>query len=225
MANTLDITGRAAPAMTVSRGDIELGGRDVGKIILVSVSLFVIVFVRQGGATDPRAASVTTTSLQQAYAIGPEDVLQIVVWNNDTLSRTVPVRPDGMISLPLLDDIQAEGLRPNQLRDVLIKRFGEFLPTPRVSVIVADVRSYRVSVIGEVAKPGQYELKSWRTVLEVLALAGGFTQYSNKNGRMLILRPNGSKMMRIPFNYSKAITAEAEQENFYVRPNDIIIVP
>src|SRR5207247_9652415 len=113
----------------------------------------------------------------EEYKIGPEDLLAVSVWKNDAMSRTVPVRPDGMISRPLLDDIQAAGLTPMQLRDVIIKKLSDYMPTPEVSVIVNEVRSFKVSVMGEVARPARYELKSLTTVLDVLALAGGFNQF------------------------------------------------
>jgi polysaccharide export outer membrane protein len=158
------------------------------------------------------------------YVIGPEDVLQIIVWKNEQLTRTVPVRPDGFISLPLMDDIKAAGLTTPQLREVLVKRLAEFMPSPEVSVVVIDVRSFKVSVIGEVVRPGRFELKSWTTVLDALAQAGGFTQFANRS-RIVILRPNGRKMERIAFNYNKVITAGGEDENFYLQPNDIILVP
>ena len=91
-------------------------------------------------------------------------MLQIGVWKNDAMSKSVPVRPDGMISLPLLHDVQAAGLTPMELRDDLTKKLAEYMPTPEVSVIVTDVRSFKVSVMGEVTKPARYELKSWTTV-------------------------------------------------------------
>src|SRR5206468_4817575 len=108
------------------------------------------------------------------YRIGPEDVLDIAVWHNEAMSRTVPVRPDGKISLPLLNDIQAAGLTPMQLRDALSKKLEEYMPTPEVSVIVKEVHSFKVSVVGEVKRPGRHELKSQATVLDILALAEGF---------------------------------------------------
>src|SRR5207249_4439847 len=112
----------------------------------------------------------------EGYRIGPEDMLQISVWKNDALSKLVPVRPDGMISLPLLHDVQAAGLTPMELRDTLARKLTDFMPAPEVSVIVTDVRSFKVSVIGEVHKPARYELKGRTTVLDVLALAGGFNE-------------------------------------------------
>lgn len=160
----------------------------------------------------------------EPYKLGPEDMLAITVWKNDAMSRTVQVRPDGMISLPLLDDVQAVGLTPMQLRDVIAKRLTEFIPNPEVSVIVADVRSYKVSVMGEVAHPGRFDLKSYTTILDVLAQAGGFNQFAARS-RIVVLRPEGKTMKRIPFNYNKVTSSGGEEENFYVQPGDVVLVP
>ena len=108
----------------------------------------------------------------EEYRIGPEDALQIFVWKNETLSRVVSVRPDGKISLPLLGDVQAAGQTPRELRDTLVTRYTEFIAAPEISVIVNEVKSIKVSVIGEVPKPGRFELKSRTTGLDMLALAG-----------------------------------------------------
>jgi polysaccharide export outer membrane protein len=159
-----------------------------------------------------------------AYKIGPEDVLDIAVWDNTAISRTVPVRPDGKISLPLLNEVQAAGLTPLQLRDVLTKALAEYAPNPEVSVIVREVHSFKVSVIGEVKTPGHYELKSRTTVLDVLAKAGPFTDYASR-GRIFILRENGTTMTRIPFNYNKVLAADGAHENFFLQPGDIVVVP
>jgi polysaccharide export outer membrane protein len=171
-----------------------------------------------GGAAERDA---NRGAAPEAYRIGPEDMLHIAVWKNETMSRAVPVRPDGKISLPLLNDVQAAGLTALELREVLTKKLAEYMPSPEVSVIVTDVRSFKVSVIGEVARPGRYELKSWTTVLDVLALAGGFTQFASRS-RIVILQPDGKTMKRIPFNYNKIA---GEQENFYLRNGDIVLVP
>ena len=175
-------------------------------------------------AANGSASNGKIVSSPDGYRIGPEDMLQIGVWKNDAMSRTVPVRPDGMISLPLLNDVKAAGLTPMELRDLLIKSLAEYMPTPEVSVILTDVRSFKVSVIGEVAKPARYELKSWTTVLDVLALAGGLNQFAARN-RIVILRPDGKTMQRIPFNYNKVIAAGGEDENIYLRNGDIVLVP
>jgi polysaccharide biosynthesis/export protein len=155
------------------------------------------------------------------YRIGPEDVLVVSVWKNDALTRSLLVRPDGKISLPLLNDVQAAGLTATELRDILTQKFGAYMPTPEVSVIVSDVRSFKISIIGEIARPGRYELKSWTTVLDALALAGGFTQFASRS-KIVIMQPDGKTMKRIPFNYNKL---PSEQENFYLRNGDIILVP
>ncbi len=157
------------------------------------------------------------------YKIGPEDVLAISVWKNEAMSRVLPVRPDGMISLPLLDDVMAAGLTPTELRNVLAQRLAEYVPSPAVTVIVNDVKSFKVSVIGEVFKPARYELKSRTSVLDVLALAGGFTQFASRT-RVVVLRQEGEKRVRIPFNYNR-VTNDSVEEDLYLKPNDIVIVP
>jgi polysaccharide export outer membrane protein len=174
------------------------------------------------GQVSPAAQDGAPRGVEE-YRIGPEDVLQISVWKNDVLSRTVSVRPDGMISLPLLNDVQAAGLTPAELRSSLVKRLAEYMPDPDVSVIVQDVRFFKVSVIGEVTKPGRFELKSRATVLDVLAQAGGFKDFASRS-RIVVLRSDGGAMRRIPFNYNKAIS-DGQTEVLYLRPGDIVVVP
>jgi polysaccharide biosynthesis/export protein len=173
-------------------------------------------------AADASIGSRRDQTPVEQYRIGPEDMLHISVWKNDAMSRTVPVRPDGMVSLPLVNDIEVSGLTPMELRALLTGKLAEYIPNPEVSVILTDVRSFKVSVMGEVAKPARYELKAATTVLDVLAMAGGFTQFAARQ-RIVVLRANGKAMNRVPFNYNKVVAAE--QENFYLAPGDIILVP
>jgi len=164
---------------------------------------------------------------EQEYVIGPEDVLDIAVWNNKDMSRTVPVRPDGRISLPLLNDVQAAGLTPTQLKDALHTALAPYMPTPELSVIVRAVHSFKVAVIGEVKTPGRYEFGSVATVLDVLAMAGGLTEFAVRD-RVVILRREGSTTRQIPFNYTKLTRNDAAkglQDNFCLKPGDIILVP
>ena len=163
---------------------------------------------------DPRAVE---------FFIGPEDILDIQVWKNPELSRTVPVRPDGKVSLPLVNDIQAAGLTPTDLRDQLTTRLSEYLPSPEVAVIVREVHSVKVAVVGAVKIPGRYEIKSPTTVLELLAQAQGLTEFASRD-RIVVLRQNGGATTRIPFNYRKAGEG-SDSDNFFVRPGDIIVVP
>jgi polysaccharide export outer membrane protein len=173
----------------------------------------------------PAATKVETAILSDAndYKIGPEDLLDISVWKNPELSRTVPVRPDGKVSLPLVNDIQAAGLTPTALRQQLIDRLAEFIPAPEVAVIVREVHSMKVAVVGSVKTPGRYEIKSAATVLEMIALAQGFTDFASRD-RIVILRQENGESKRIPFNYRKVASGD-EQANLVVQSGDIIVVP
>jgi polysaccharide export outer membrane protein len=176
-------------------------------------------------ATNAEAAAAGRAAMAATaeYQIGPEDVLDISVWKNPELSRKVPVRPDGKVSLPLVNDIQAAGLTPTELRQQLTTRLAEFVPTPEVAVIVQDVQSLKVAVVGAVKTPGRFMLKSPATVLECIALAQGLTEFAARE-RIVVLRQNGSTTTRIPFNYRK-IADGSDQDNFFVKPGDIIVVP
>ncbi len=170
------------------------------------------------------AATPPTRAIERdAFRIGAEDILDVQVWKNADLSRVVPVRPDGMISLPLVNDIQAAGLTPGELRVQITARLAEFIPSPEVSVIVREVHSVKVAVLGHVKTPGHYEPKSAATVLELLARAQGLTEFADR-GRIVVLRQSGASTTRIPFNYRK-VAEGSEQDNFFVYPGDIIVVP
>jgi len=156
------------------------------------------------------------------YKIGIDDVLDIAVWNNTTVSRTVPVRPDGKISLPLLNEVQAAGLTPSQLRASLMAKLVEYMPTPEVSVIVREVHSNKISVLGEVRKAGRYEITQRATVLDAVALAGGFNDWARRS-KLVIMRHEANGVKRIPVNYNR-IVAE-EDENVILQPGDIVVVP
>jgi polysaccharide export outer membrane protein len=173
--------------------------------------------------TAPAAVNTRSVEPADAFRIGPEDVLDVQVWKNDELSRVVPVRPDGMISLPLVNDIRAAGLTAVELRQQVAQRLSEFIPSPEVSVMVREVHSVKVAVLGAVRMPGHYEVKSAATVLELIARAQGLTEFADR-GRIVVLRQNGESTTRIPFNYRK-VAEGSEQDNFFVRPGDIIVVP
>ncbi|MBI3029569.1 MAG: polysaccharide biosynthesis/export family protein [Candidatus Rokubacteria bacterium] len=186
--------------------------------------LLALSLVLTGPAFAPDRAWAQNGGEQASYRIGPADVLDISVWNNTALSRTAPVRPDGKISLPLLNDVQAAGLTPMQLRDALAEKLVAYLPTPEVSVIVREVRSFTVSVIGEVRRADRYDLRGHVTVLDALAMAGGFAEFASRT-RIVVLRHNGTTVKRIPFNYNAVVSANGERANFLLEPGDIIVVP
>src|SRR5438093_9274241 len=199
--------------------------RHIRKALVATLVMLALTTTGLGSAAAPAAGRRSEPAHEQGdYRIGPEDVLDISVWNNTAISRTVPVRPDGRISLPLLNDVQAAGLTPMQLRDALNKKLAEYIPTPEVSVIVREVHSFKVSVIGEVKKPGRHELKSRATVMDALAIAEGLGEFAAR-GRIVILRPDGNTLKRIPFNYNKVVSTDGELENFMLQPGDIIVVP
>ena len=179
-------------------------------------------------APAPKAPPVVRSSsavdMSKEYLIGPEDVLDITVWKNcPDLCRTVPVRPDGKLSLPLVNDVQASGLTPMDLRQHLTDQLSEYLPSPEVSVIVREVHNFKVAVVGSVKMPGDYEIKSQATVLELLARAQGLTEFANRD-KIVVLRQKGTKTDRIKFNYRKVAEGD-DEDNFYVRAGDIIVVP
>jgi polysaccharide export outer membrane protein len=129
-----------------------------------------------------------------------------------------------MISLPLLNDLQAAGRTPMELQKTLIDKLTPYMPKPEVSVIVQEIRSFRVSVIGEVKEAGRYEIRGPVTVLDMLAQAGGLSEFASSS-KIVILRAEAGTTRRIPFNYSKAISRDPEQDNFYLQPGDIVVVP
>jgi polysaccharide export outer membrane protein len=176
------------------------------------------------GAQTPGVTGDGRPTGRADYVIGPEDLLDIAVWNNTAISRAAPVRPDGKISLPLLNDVQAAGLTPMQLRDVIVKQLAEYMPNPEVSVIVREVNHYKVSVLGEVKKPGQYNFKSQTTVLDAVAVAGGLSDFASRS-KIMVIRNDGNGTKRIPVNYNKVVSSGGEQDNLVLRPGDIVLVP
>jgi polysaccharide export outer membrane protein len=180
------------------------------------------------GGPSPESSIPTPVNSTRAFTttaefrIGPEDILDVLVWKNPELSRTVPVRPDGMISVPLVNDIRAAGLTTVELRQQLTQRLAEFIPSPEVSVIVREVHSVKVSVVGAVRMPGHYEVKSTSTVLDMIARAQGLTEFANRD-RIVVHRQNGPTTTQMSFNYSRV--AEGRDDNFVVQPGDIIVVP
>ena len=181
-------------------------------------------------------ASVSQEALDEAakpvskeFLLGPEDVLEVTVWRNQDLSRTVVVRPDGKISLPLIGDVQASGLNSSQVAAKIAARLTEFKENPNVSVSLKEVNSYFIYVLGEVLKPGKYPLKSYATVLQGVSMAGGFTIYASKN-RMQVIRTHTNEdgkenQIRIPVPYNELISGKGEIENFILKSGDTIVVP
>jgi polysaccharide biosynthesis/export protein len=163
---------------------------------------------------------------KSSYVIGPEDVLEILIWKNDDLSRVVTVRPDGNISLPLIGEVRAAGLDPEALRDVIVKRVSEYQIVPGVSVIVTEVNSYNVYILGEVNTPGKYQLKSNTTLLQVISLAGGFTPFASKNNIKVLRKKNLESQEEVfKIRYKDIVSKEDATQNITLKPGDTIVVP
>lgn len=161
----------------------------------------------------------------QPYTIGQGDVLHVSVWKDATLDRTLTVRPDGMISFPLINDIQASGQTPLSLQKTITDKLKQYIAEPEVSVVVQEVHSYAVSVLGQVKTPGRYELKNEdTTVLDVLAQAGGLTEFASSSNIVVLRTVNGTRS-RLRFDYGDAVAGKDGQAAFFVHPGDVILVP
>lgn len=197
-------------------------------IIVVLLGYFVIL----GAACTELPLEVVdevNRPLPKDFVLGPEDVVEVTVWRNQDLSRTVTVRPDGMISLPLIGDVRASGLTAAHVGEVISKRLAEYKENPSVSVSVKEINSYYIYVVGEVTRPGKYPLKSYATVLQGISLAGGFTQYASKNS-MVVMRSVGGdsgneRQIRIPIRYDDLVMGKGRVGNFRLLTGDTIVVP
>ena len=166
------------------------------------------------------------------FLLGPEDVLIVTVWKNQDLSREVVIRPDGMISMPLIGDVSAANLTANNLAKRISDRLTEYMASPIVSVQLKEVNSYFIFVLGEVPKPGKYPLKSYANVIQGISLAGGFNPFAKKN-KIKVLRvtangssdPNEKHQIEIPVQYDDILKGNATVGNFYLRSGDVIVVP
>lgn len=190
--------------------------------LLVLVALAWLVGCAGRGATPPPEDE---PGEREEYVIGIPDVLKIVVWRNPELSVEVPVRSDGKISVPLVDDVQAEGLTPEELKEVLTEALAEFVTAPDVTVVVQQTNSHTVTVVGGVARSGQIALTRQMRVVEAIATMGGFNPFAKKD-RIKIIRENpAGGTDEYVFNYGAYSAGKAPNSNLLLRPGDTIIVP
>jgi len=174
-----------------------------------------------GGVDGPTAKPATE---DPNYIIGPEDELIVNVWKEADLSRSVPVRPDGKISLPLLNDVQASGLTPMQLGSEVTTRLRKFIAEPQVTIIVSRVNSQRIYIVGEVNHAGAFPLVPNMTVLEALSSAGGCSPFA-KQTKIYILRLENGQEVRRPFNFKEVLSGQRMEQNFLLKAGDTIVVP
>lgn len=196
------------------------------EIVLVMFVLFGLqAWAQQNAKNGPgnSNANVPPAQTTSSYVIGPDDTLLISVWKEPDLTETVPVRADGMISMPLLNDVQAAGLTPMQLASAITERLKKYVSDPRVTVVVTQMNSQRVYVTGEVQHPGAMNLVPDMTVLQALANAG-FTQFANTKG-IYVLRTENGTQKKYPVDYKKLIKAQSSERNILLKPGDTIVVP
>ncbi len=176
-----------------------------------------------GPQAAPQGVVKTADEPAGAYAIGIGDVVEISVWKNPELSVTVPVRPDGRLSVPLLGDVQAAGLTPLALKEALAVGFAEFVTAPGVSVVIKEIKSQRVFVTGEVAAPGVFDLQPRTKLMQVLAMAGGLTPYAK--GKVIVLRDRGGRDRRFEVEVNAIVSGRRPADNLVLEAGDTIIVP
>ena len=172
-----------------------------------------------GGPAAPAGAT-----LPPGYVIGAEDVLTVVFWRDKEMSAEVVVRPDGRISLPLLNDVRAAGYTPEQLKAELEKQAAKFLADPNATVVVKEINSRKVFVTGQVAKPGSYPLIGEMNVLQLLAHVGGLLEYADAKN-IVILRNENGREQRFKFNYKDVVKGKNVQQNIALKPGDTVVVP
>jgi polysaccharide biosynthesis/export protein len=206
-----------------------MNGRDF-KVLLLAGTLAVGAWAQENSKpqADTQAAAEKSTSEPKSvagadYVIGADDMLHISVWKEPDLTESLPVRPDGKISMPLLNDVMAAGLTPTQLADSITTKLKKFISDPRVTVVVTAMNSQKIYILGEVMHPGAAVLQPNMTVLQALASAG-FTQFANTKGIYLLRSENG-KQQKIPVHYRELLRGESIDQNLVLKPGDTIVVP
>jgi polysaccharide export outer membrane protein len=206
-------------------------------LLVVPASLAFAQDVTNKARPDTKAAATKENSGSQSdvpaprpaidspnYLIGPDDELNVSIWREPDISRSVPVRPDGKISLPLVNDVQAVGLTPMQLGAEITTRLKKFIADPQVTIIVTRINSQRIFILGEVPRAGAYPMLPNMTVLEALSSAGGVTSFA-KQTKIHVLRTEEGKQVSFPFNYKEALHGQHPEQNIVLKPGDTIVVP
>lgn len=222
---------------------MNLGGRKasvVGVLVLVLLGSINQLAIEGSAQADPNRVGQGPAAVSQSgekiektslivtsdYFIGPEDVLDITVWRNADLSKQVTVRPDGRISLPLIGDISAVGKTAAQLSEDISAKLKEYKENPQVSIVVKEVNSYAIYVLGEVVKPGKYPLKSKTTLLQAITIASGFTATAARN-KIVVFRfaKDGAGQVKIKASYDDIVLRDGSNQNIEMKPGDQIVVP
>ena len=175
---------------------------------------------------QPQATATVPAGIKPPddYVIGADDVLTVMFWRDKDMSADAIVRPDGKITLPLINEVQAAGLTPDQLRERVVVEAGRFIEDPSPSVIVKTINSRKVFITGEVEKPGPYPLTSPTTVLQLIATAGGLREYAHRQD-LVIMRMDGGRQVTFPFDYASVAKRKKLHQNIFLKPGDTVVVP
>ena len=216
--------------MRLSHSCVALQGIALGALLASTTVFAQDTDTKKLAAVAPKsvsgAADKSLLIVTPDYIIGPEDVLEIAVWKNADLSRQVQVRPDGRISFPLLGDISAVGKTPVQLTEEISAGLRTYMENPTISIMVKDVNSYQIYVLGEVSKPGKYPLKSKTTLLQGITVAGGFTAMAARN-KIVVFRftKDGEGLTKLKASYDDIVVRDGSNQNIELKPGDQIVVP
>lgn len=203
----------------------------ISGVVFVVLALIVVPVAGQQPVVPAQQAAeapvnaAASVSLPAGYLIGPEDVLSIVFWRDKDMSADVVVRPDGKISLPLLNEVQAAGLTPEQLRAQLTEAASKFVTEPTASVVVKEIHSRKVFITGNIAKPGTYPLIGEMNVLQLIALAGGLQEYADSKNISIMRNNEAGHSQAFKFNYKDVTKQKHTEQNILLRPGDTVIVP
>jgi polysaccharide export outer membrane protein len=174
----------------------------------------------------PDAVSITSRKGgDDSFVIGPDDILAVNVWKEPDITRSVPVRSDGKITLPLVGELQAGGQTPGQLQKEIATKLQSFISEPEVTVMVQEIRSQRFNVLGQVAKPGSYLISNSARVLDAIAIAGGFRDFAKKKSIYVLRRDAKGQQVRLAFNYVQVLKGKNPEQNIELRPHDTVVVP
>jgi len=176
-------------------------------------------------AAQPAASAAGIGTDDASYVIGVDDVLSINVWKEPEISRVVPVRSDGKISLALVGEVTAGGKTPKALKTEITEKLSSYMSEPEVTVIVQEMRSKKFNILGQVTRPGSYPLTSAMTVLDGLALSGGFRDFAKKKAIYVLRKKADGSDERLPFNYKDVIQGKSTQQNVKLMPGDTVVVP
>ncbi len=213
---------------------MTLGRHSMWVVVIVLAAVIVAADDKGGGSSQSKKSSPEQASTQAAaakqtvpndYKIGPGDVLAIHIWKEPDLSRTLPVRPDGKISLPLVGEVAANDTTAGQLQAKLTTEYKNYLNTPEITVIVQEAHSQRFNVVGQVQRPGSFVLTQPTTVLDAVALVGGFRDFA-KTKKIYVLRTNADgTTQRFPFDYNKVVKGQSFEQNIHLQAGDTVVVP